>query len=394
MSQPLAGITVLDLTQIYQGPYCGFLMATAGADVIKIEPRGGERLRGAGGAKTQLSFATLNSNKKSITLDLKHERGKALLKELVQKADILLENYAPGVMDRLGVGWEVLHEINPALIYVSGTGYGLSGPDRDMLAMDHTIQATSGVMSSTGDPDRPPGRAGGAPSDIMGGIHMYGGAMTALLGRHATGQGTLVEVSMLEAMYFTLSTEFSAYHATGKIPQRNSARSPSSVVPYSRYECSDGGYVAIICVAQGHWHKILKVIGREDLIGHEDYEKPGKRLKNEAAVNDMLNAWAITVTRDEAFNTMREAGVPVAPIRNLEEVRNDPHMHARGSLQKLEHPQMGDVILPNNPIRYSEYDRAELEFYPEPGQHNHEIYGELLGLTPDEVAALVSEAVI
>ena len=164
MSQPLAGITVLDLTQIYQGPYCGFLMATAGADVIKIEPRGGERLRGAGGAKTQLSFATLNSNKKSITLDLKQERGKALLKELVQKADILLENYAPGVMDRLGVGWEVLHEINPSLIYVSGTGYGLSGPDRDMLAMDHTIQATSGVMSSTGDPDRPPGRAGGAPS--------------------------------------------------------------------------------------------------------------------------------------------------------------------------------------------------------------------------------------
>jgi len=394
MSLPLEGIRVLDLTQIYQGPYCGFLMAMAGAEVIKIEPRGGERLRGGGGAKTQLSFAMLNSNKKSITLDLKKDAGKDLLKQLVQQADILLENYAPGVMDRLGVGWEVLHEVNPALIYVSGTGYGLSGPDRDMLAMDHTIQAASGVMMSTGDADRPPGRAGGAPSDIMGGIHMYGGAMTALVGRHNSGLGTLVEVSMLEAMYFTLSSELAVYHATGKIPQRSSSRSPAGAVPYSRYECSDGGYIAIISVAQGHWHSILKVIGKADLVGDERFDSPKERLRNQDEVNAMIGDWAITVSRDEAFAAMRDAKVPVAPIRDLEEVRTDPHMHARGTLQTLEHPDMGEVILPTSPIRYSDYDRLEIEFYPEPGVDNESIYSGLLGLPSGEWAELKQADVI
>ena len=155
-SKPLFGLKVLDLTQIYQGPYAAFLFAMAGADVIKIEPLQGERLRGAGGTKTPLSFAMLNSNKKSITLNLREEEGKKLLRKLVEDADVLLENYAPGVMDRLGVGWEALKKINPQLIYCSGTGYGLSGPDKDLLAMDHTIQAASGVMSVTGDADSPP----------------------------------------------------------------------------------------------------------------------------------------------------------------------------------------------------------------------------------------------
>ena len=165
-NKPLAGIKVIDLTQIYQGPYAAFLFAQAGADVIKVEPLAGERLRGAGGAKTPLSFAMLNSNKKSITLNLRAEEGKNLLRELVKDADVLLENYAPGVMDRLGVGWDALKEINPALIYGSGTGYGLSGPDRDLLAMDHTIQAASGVMSATGDADSPPADPEGLPATL------------------------------------------------------------------------------------------------------------------------------------------------------------------------------------------------------------------------------------
>ena len=160
---PLDGIRVIDLTQIYQGPYATFLMAMGGADVVKVEPPGGERLRGKGGSSTPMAFAMLNSNKRSITLNLKHDRGKRVLRDLVGKADVLLENYAPGVMDRLGVGWEVLHRDNPRLVYVSGTGYGLSGPDRDLLAMDHTIQAASGIMNMTGDADRPPARAGGTP---------------------------------------------------------------------------------------------------------------------------------------------------------------------------------------------------------------------------------------
>ena len=175
----------------------------------------------------------LNSNKKSITLNLQDEEGKKLLRELVKDADVLLENYAPGVMDRLGVGWEALKEINPRLIYGSGTGYGLSGPDRDLLAMDHHSRR---------------GRCG-APCDIMGGIHIYAGVLAALQGRAVSGQGTRVEVSMLESMFFTLCSELSIHHETGELPPRNSARSPSNVCPYGRYPCKDG-WIVIICVAE------------------------------------------------------------------------------------------------------------------------------------------------
>lgn len=394
MSGPLAGIKVLDLTQIYQGPYAAFLMAQAGAEVVKVEPRGGERLRGAGGAKTQLSFATLNSNKKSITLDLKHAEGKAILRRLTKQVDVLLENYAPGVMDRLELGWDALHEINPSLIYVSGTGYGLSGPNRDLLAMDHTIQAASGVMSVTGDADQPPGRAGGAPSDIMGGVHMYSGALTALLGRATTGKGTRVEVAMQETMYFTLSSELAVYHATGKIPPRSSSRSPAGPVPYSRYQCSDGGYIAIICVAETHWQRILQVIERTDLADDPEFVELRHRRKHEDEVNAMISEWCQGRTRDDAYEGMRQAGVPVAPIRDLEEVRTDPHMHERGALRNMTHPSMGDIVLPASPLRFSEYDGVELEFFPEPGAHNEEVLQGWLGMSAAQMNALRDDRVI
>ena len=290
-NKPLAGLKIIDLTQIYQGPYAAFLFAMAGADVIKVEPTNGERLRGAGGAKTPLAFAMLNSNKKSITLNLRDDEGKKLLRKLVRDADILLENYAPGVMDRLGVGWEELKKINPNLVYGSGTGYGLSGPDKDLLAMDHTIQAASGVMSSTGDEDAPPSRSGGAPCDIMGGIHMYAGVLAALQGRAATGKGTRVEVSMLESMYFTLCSELSILHSTGEIPPRNSARSPSGVCPYGRYPCKDG-WIVIICVAEAHWHSVLDVIGKPDQKTNHDFRNSLARKKREHLVDAMINAWS------------------------------------------------------------------------------------------------------
>ncbi len=393
-NQPLAGLRVVDLTQIYQGPYAAFLMASAGAEVIKVEPPGGERLRGRGGAHTPLSFVMLNSNKQSITLNLKHDQGKELLKTLVADADVLLENYAPGVMDGLGLGWEVLHALNPKLIYGSGTGYGLSGPDRDQLAMDHTIQAASGVMSMTGDPDRPPARAGGAPSDIMGGIHMYAGVMTALVGRATTGIGTRVEVSMLEAMYFTLCSEFAAYHASGELPERASGRSPAGAAPYGRYRCADNGWIAIICVAESHWQSICRTIGKAELAEDPAFAAAHLRKKRQSEVDGFIEAWSSTLPRDKAFAALREAKVPVAPVRNLEEVRSDPHLHARGMLQRMHHPALGEVVLPSSPIRYSDYDDHEVAFFPEPGADNAQVYGNLVGLGERELAALAADGVI
>ncbi len=391
---PLNGIRVVDLTQIYNGPYAAFLMAMGGADVIKVEPPGGERLRGHGGPKTSLAFAMLNSNKKSVTLNLKHIEGKKLLRELVKTADVLLENYAPGVMDRLGLSWDVLREDNPRLIYVTSTGYGISGQDSDLLAMDHTIQAASGIMNMTGDADRPPARAGGAPCDIMGGIHMYSGTITALMGRTKTGKGTRVEVSMLEAMYFTLCSELTTYHATGKMPKRNSARSPAGSVPYSRYECSDGGFIAIICVSERHWESILKVIGRDDLIGDANYSIVGDRREREQEVNTMIENWSRKLPRDEAFARMRAAKVAVGPVRDLEEVKTNPHMHERGMLKAMVHPEMGDITLPSSPIRYSEYDTPDTEFFPSVGEHNYEIFSDWLGLENQQIDELKQKGVI
>jgi CoA:oxalate CoA-transferase len=391
--QPLSGIKVVDLTQIYQGPYASFLMAQAGADVVKVEPPGGERLRGAGGARTPVSFVMLNSNKRSVTLNLKHERGRAMLLDLARHADVLLENYAPGVMDRLGVGWEILRDINPGLIYGSGTGYGLSGPDRDMLAMDHTIQAASGIMSVTGDEGQPPARAGGAPCDIMGGVHMYAGVMAALVGRHRTGKGTLVQVSMLESMYFTLCSELTNYHIHGRIPPRNSARTPSSACPYGRYACTDG-YIALISVSDTHWENILGVIGRRELLDHTPYKTPADRRLVEDEINELIESYTASRSRDDAYQAFRKARVPVAPVRGLDEVMRNEHLHQRGMLHDMVHEVMGELVMPSSPIRYSGYDASDLQFFPDVGQHNPEVYGDWLGLSGADLAALQHQGAI
>lgn len=390
---PLAGIKVLDLTQIFQGPYASYLMAMAGADVVKVEPPEGERLRQRGGAETPLSFAMLNSNKRSMTLDLKNPRGKELLKDMARKADVLLENFAAGTMDRLGLGWEAMHEINPRLIYGSATGYGLTGPDRDLLAMDHTVQAASGLMSITGEAGGPPARAGGTPCDIMGGIHLYAGVLQALLGRNASGQGTRVEVAMIETMYFTLASDLAGYHRTGTLPERRGDKTPANTAPYGRYRCKDG-WIALICVSEAQWERVLDVVGRPELKGNPDYGSREKRHERETEINAMIEAWSQTLPRDEAFSILRENRVPVAPIRNLEDVKNDPHMHARGTLRRMTHPAMGEIVLANPPIRLSAYETPPLEFFPEPGADSAEVLHEWLGLDDTAIAGLREAHVI
>src|SRR6201996_8602385 len=243
MTTPLAGVIVLDFGQLYQGPYATMLMAKAGADVIKIEPPGGEPLRRRGiasGRDTTLPIAMLNANKRGVTVNLKYGAGKDLLKQLVARADVLLENFSPGTLDGLGVGYDVLKDINPRLIYATGTGFGISGPDRDNLAMDFTIQAASGIMSITGDPDGPPMKAGPTLVDFMGGIHLYGAVVTALLQRTATGQGQLVEVAMQETVYSSLASSYDYYFRTGKEPPRAGNRQAGlASAPYNTFQTKD-----------------------------------------------------------------------------------------------------------------------------------------------------------
>ena len=249
---PLEGVKVLDLGQIYNGPYAGFLLAHAGADVVKVEPVGGEILRKRGGLGAPFSFTILNTNKRGISIDLKNPKGKALLLDLVLEADILLENFAPGAMDRLGLGAEVLMEANPRLVYASGTGYGLSGPDRDNLAMDLTVQAVGGVMSINGPEDGPPLKAGVAVADFMGGVHLYAGIMTALFERSVTGRGRLVEVAMQEAIFPVLTSNLASLQRNGwKQPERRGNRHPTrGSAPYNVYECADGHLATV-----PQWHQ-------------------------------------------------------------------------------------------------------------------------------------------
>lgn len=397
MTTPLAGITVLDFGQIFQGPYATLLMAKAGANVIKIEPPGGEPLRRrviAQGGETTLPMAMLNANKRAVTLNLKSERGRELLKQMVARADVLLENFSPGAMDNLGVGYSVLQPVNPRLIYATGTGFGISGPDRDNLAMDFTIQAASGIMSVTGDPDGPPMKAGPTLVDFMGGIHLYGAVMTALFHRTQTGLGQLVEVAMQETVYSSLASSYDYFFRTGKTPPRAGNRQAGlASAPYNTFPTKDG-HVAIHVVTEGHWQNLLKAMGREDLKDDPKFSTNPERTKNMAETEALVGTWTSGLNKAEVVAIAKRLKVPAAAVRNPVEVMNDAHMHERGMLQRVNHPSLGEVILPNSPLRLHGADRVEPVPSPKLGEHNMVIYGEWLGLGAEAVETLRRDGVI
>jgi crotonobetainyl-CoA:carnitine CoA-transferase CaiB-like acyl-CoA transferase len=392
---PLAGVTVIDFGQIFQGSYASVLMAKAGARVIKVEPPHGEPLRQRipPGRKSTIPFAMLNANKQGITLNLKSARGRELLFEMVRRADVLLENFGPGAMDALGVGWPVLHAVNPRLIYATGTGYGISGPDKHNLAMDLTVQAASGIMSVTGFADRPPVRAGITVADFMGGVHLYAGIVTALYERDRSGVGRLVEIAMQEAVYYTLAAALEQFSRTGNVPPRTGNDSGGSAAPYGLYPLKDG-LLAIHPGTEQHWRNILKAAGRADLLEDPRFRTMHDRSGHLAEVNDIVTSWTSGLTKAEAAEQARRFRIPCSPVRDVSEVMHDPHMHGRGMLEWVEHPDLGRVVLPSSPIRLHETGVAAATPSPRLGQDNDEIYRGWLGLSEDEVAALRAEGVI
>lgn len=393
---PLEGVTVVDLGQIYNGPYCTFLMAMAGARIIKIEAKGGENLRRrsvVGGAA--LPFAILNSNKTFATLNLKTERGRELLCAMVRKGDVLVENFAPGAMERLGVGYDVLREINPRLVYGSGSGFGRSGPNMKYPAMDLTVQAIAGIMNVTGYPDRPPVKAGPAMGDFMGGVHLYGAIMTALYEREKTGVGRLVEVSMQEAVYASLASNLGLHHSMGnRVPPRTGNRHGGlAEAPYNVYPTADG-HIAIICVSEAHWKALLKAMQREELLVDPRFASLKLRVEHMDEVDELVADFTAQHPKKALFDLLMGHRVPCAPVRNLDEVVNDEHMHARRALEWVEHPMYGRVCLPNSPMRYDGVEPVALRPSGELGRDNREVYGDWLGLPADEITRLQAEEVI
>jgi CoA:oxalate CoA-transferase len=369
---PLTGLLVLDLGQIYNGPYCSFLLARAGATVIKIEPPGGENMRRravVGGAI--LPFAMLNSNKRFITLNLKSEAGRDLLLDLSVKADVVVENFAPGVMDRLGVGPQALLKRNPRLVYGAGSGFGWTGPYREYPAMDLTVQAMSGVMSITGEADGPPMKAGPALCDFFGGVHLYGAIVTALFERERTGEGRFVEVAMLDAVYPSLSSALGLWYGTqGAAPARTGNRhSGLAEAPYNVYPTNDG-WLALICVSD---ERLGSLKGR---------------VANMDEVDALVSAWTRRFGKEELFALLMRHRVPCAPVRELSEVTSDTHMRQRGTLQTIHHPTLGEIPLYAGPMRFEGSDEIEIEPSKALGADTDDILAELLGKSAVDISAL------
>ena len=386
--QPLTGITVLDLGQIYNGPYCGYLLAMAGARVIKVEPPGGERMRGSADTLVSYPFMMLNGNKETVTLNLKSDGGRDVLRGLARRADVLLENFAPGTLDRHNVGAKALTAINPQLIYAAGTGFGRTGPHRDYRAMDITVQAMTGVMSITGHDGEPPLKAGPALCDILGGVHLYAAITTALVRRERTGRGAVLDVAMQDAVFPSLTSALGAWYVSnGQSRRTGNHHHASAVAPYNVYAAKDG-HVAIICVRERHWRALLGAMGRPELAADPRFADRPTRARNMAATDAAVEAWTSTLPRAEVFQVCQRYEVPCAPVQSLADVVNDPHLLERGALAKIAHEHYGEVTLPSTPLRFQDLDPPAVSLPRAAGADNVSVYGELLGLTAEDLVSL------
>jgi len=391
----LEGIVVLDLGQIYNGPYATFLMASSGARVIKVESLTGETLRGRGETSSAAyPFAMLNQNKESISLNLKTTEGKQLFLDLVKSADVVLENFSPDTMSNLGLSPALLTEQNPRLIYAAGSGYGREGIHRDYLAMDITVQAMSGIMSCTGTSDMPPMKSGVALCDFFGGVHLFGAIMTALFKRERTGQGAIIDIAMQDTVLPSLATVFGAYYyGGGAVQPRTGNRHPAlSMAPYNVYPAIDG-FVAIICIRDGHWRSLLEAIGRADLLERVDLQRMSERAEQMDEVDEVVSSWTKGRRKNEVLEHLQAHGVPTSIVRNVEEVLNDEHLHQRGMLRRVEHPVLGDIVLPGSPLTAAEPE-VEARLAPELGEHTDKVLSDFLGMPHEEVSRLREQGVV
>ena len=394
--QPLTGITVLDFGQVYNGPYCGFLLAQAGARVIKVESLMGETLR-ARGATTASTypFNSLNTNKECIAINLKTDRGCELIRQLAAHVDVITQNFAPGTLEKFGLGPEALRQINPRLVYAMSTGYGASdGPYRDYLGMDITLQAMVGAMSVTGEADGPPLKTPAAYTDFLAGTHLYSGIVTALFAREKTGEGATVDISMQDCALPTLATAIGSFYTEGRPLPRNGSRHPNSALaPYNVYEAQDG-HIALICIREGHWRKLCHAMGEPGLADDPRYATMEDRSARIDEVDDLVNHWSRKRSRQEITEICQQHGVISAPVQTIPEALEDPQMLARGSLQKRELPGIGSVSQFQTPLRFADLDPPALRDVPELGADTRQVLMDLLALTDDEIQSLLAADII
>lgn len=394
-SGPLTGVKVLDLTRVLAGPFCTMWLATMGADVIKIEnPKDPDVTREYFPIVNGKSayFPTMNHNKRAISLNLKAEKGKKLFLELVKDADAVVENFRPGVMDKLGLGYDELKKVNPGIVYASISGYGTYGPYSNRPGYDPIAQAMSGIMSLTGPADGEPYRVGPAIGDTSSGVTGVVALLAALVCKLQTGLGQKVEVALVDSLLSLSAAEYPRYFAAGEMPARmgNHAR---VWAPYGTFKAADG-YYNIACGTDKFFWLLAEAIGRPEMANMEKFRLHPDRIKNFAELEAILTDWAKDKTKFEACEILSAAGVPCAPVYTIRDLEKDEHIAgAREMFPVLDQPGIGEFRVTNIPVRFSGSGLAPLRAAPEMGAHNEEIYG-ALGCSPEELARLREEGVI
>ena len=394
-SGPLAGIRVLDFTRVLAGPAASLALADLGAEVIKIEPPGtGDETRNFPPIRDGEShyFLAVNRGKKSIVIDLKTAEGVALVKDLAARCDVVIENYRPGVMDRLGLGYDVLSAGNPGLIWCSISGYGQTGPLRDRPSFDIVLQAMSGALSVNGEPDGLPTKLGIPLGDLVGGINGPIAILAALHERNATGKGRRIDISLMDGLIGMLGYIAQLAFFTGTDPVRQGSQHPN-LVPYGIFPAKDDGSIVIACLTPGFWGRICQSIGRPELTDDPRYDTLEKRRDARAEVNEVVSAFTRLHTVDELVEIFAAHEVPHAPILGVQEALAQPQAAARDMVVEVDHATLGTIPIVNRSIRFDEAQPVP-QAPPVLGQHTADILSGVLDLSAERIEELRKAGVV
>jgi crotonobetainyl-CoA:carnitine CoA-transferase CaiB-like acyl-CoA transferase len=392
---PLEGIRVLDLTRVLAGPAASLALADLGAEVLKVEPPGsGDETRSFPPFREGEShyFLSVNRGKKSIVIDLKTDAGVALVRDLAAECDVLIENYRPGVMQRLGLGYESLSAINPRLIYCSISGFGMTGPLRDRPSFDIVLQALSGAMSVNGEPGGLPTKLGIPLGDLVGGINGPIGILSALYERSVTGRGRLIDISLLDGMLGMLGYLAQLAFFTGEDPLPQGSQHPN-LVPYGTFPARDGSII-IACLTNSFWERVCQALGREELTRDARFDTIEKRRNNRTEVNEIISEFTLQQSVEQLVQLFTAHQVPHAPILGILEALAQPQAVARRMVVATQHQTLGNIPIVNRSITFPGEQQPDPVAPPVMGQHTDEILQGILGLTPAQIEALRASKVI